>query len=261
MRVKVKNDKRGNNASGRKKSPRLRRGLLQSFEFRIARELSAANEALPSCRGRDLVRCEMKCSKGWWQSIRMLVAAISLAGLTFVLGPAGWTQEQKPGVPSPAIRVSVRLVLADAVVTDKDGKVITGLGAQDFTVLEDGKPQKVTMVLFEQPAQMARAEQPAREPAAERHHQSSGVPYAVGRPRNPAAGCAEHSCPGPGPRPDGDVEVPGQAVAAGTTGCRVHTGAILAHVARFHGRSGAAQSGGTRFQSFGLHGVADRRYQ
>ncbi len=60
-------------------------------------------------------------------------------------------------MPSPAIRVSVRLVLADAVVTDKDGKVVTGLGAQDFTVLEDGKPQKVTMVLFEQPAQMARA--------------------------------------------------------------------------------------------------------
>jgi len=64
----------------------------------------------------------MKCSRAWWQSIRMLVAAISLAGLTFALGPAGWAQEQKPEVPSPAIRVSVRLVLADAVVTDKDGK-------------------------------------------------------------------------------------------------------------------------------------------
>ncbi len=99
----------------------------------------------------------MKCSRAWWQSIRMLVAAISLAGLTFALGPAGWAQEQKPEVPSPAIRVSVRLVLADAVVTDKDGKVVTGLGPQDFTVLEDGKPQKVTMVSFEQPAELARA--------------------------------------------------------------------------------------------------------
>jgi VWFA-related protein len=98
----------------------------------------------------------MKCSKAWSQSIRMLVAAISLAGLTFALGPAGWAQEQKPEVPSPAIRVSVRLVLADAVVTDKDGKVVTGLGPQDFTVLEDGKPQKVTMVWFEQPAELAR---------------------------------------------------------------------------------------------------------
>lgn len=99
----------------------------------------------------------MKYSKSWWQSIRVLVAAISLAGLTSALGPAGWTQEQKPEVPSPVVRVTVRLVLADAVVTDKDGKVVTGLGAQDFTVLEDGKPQKVTTVSFEQPAELARA--------------------------------------------------------------------------------------------------------
>jgi VWFA-related protein len=99
----------------------------------------------------------MKYSKSWRQSIRILVATISLAGLTFPLGPAGWAQEQKPEVPSPAIRVSVRLVLADAVVTDKGGKVITGLGVQDFTVLEDGKPQKVTMISFEQPAELARA--------------------------------------------------------------------------------------------------------
>jgi VWFA-related protein len=99
----------------------------------------------------------MKYSKSWWQSIRLVVATISLAGLTFALGPAGWAREQKPEVPSPAIRVSVRLVIANAVVTDKDGKVVTGLGAQDFTVLEDGKPQKVTMVSFEQPAELARA--------------------------------------------------------------------------------------------------------
>jgi len=40
---------------------------------------------------------------------------------------------------------------------DNAGKLVTGLGAQDFTVLEDGKPQKVTMVSFEQSAELARA--------------------------------------------------------------------------------------------------------
>ena len=99
----------------------------------------------------------MKYSRSWWQNILALVATISLAGLTFALGPAGWAQEQKPEVPSPAIRVSVRLVIADAVVTDKDGKVVTGLGTQDFTLLEDGKPQKVTTVSFEQAAELAQA--------------------------------------------------------------------------------------------------------
>ncbi len=99
----------------------------------------------------------MKHSKSWWQVIRVLVATSSLAGLTFALCPLVTAQQQTSGVPAPAVRVTVRLVLADAVVTDKDGKVVTGLGAQDFTVLEDGKAQKVTMISFEQPAELARA--------------------------------------------------------------------------------------------------------
>jgi len=67
----------------------------------------------------------MKCSKAWWQSIRMLVAAISLAGLTFALGPAGLGARAETGsAPRQRFAFQVRLVLADAEwVTDKDGKV------------------------------------------------------------------------------------------------------------------------------------------
>lgn len=64
--------------------------------------------------------------------------------------------------PAPALRATARLVLADAIVTDKAGKAITGLGPQDFTVLEDGKPQKLAMVSFENPAVIARALQSRR---------------------------------------------------------------------------------------------------
>jgi VWFA-related protein len=92
-----------------------------------------------------------------WRSTRVPGMAVALAGQIFAAGFAGWAQGQKSEVPPPAIRVSVRLVLADAVVTDRDGKTVTGLGARDFTVQEDGKPQKVTLVSFEEPAQMARA--------------------------------------------------------------------------------------------------------
>src|SRR5260370_6965934 len=99
----------------------------------------------------------MKYSRSWWQNILALVPTISLAGLTFALGPAGWAQEQKPEVPSRGIGVSVRLVMAGAVVTDKDGKVVTGLGTEDFNLLEDGKPEKVTTVSFEQAAELAQA--------------------------------------------------------------------------------------------------------
>jgi VWFA-related protein len=92
-----------------------------------------------------------------WQRILPLFAAIALAGLLITLGSRVWAQDQQSQVPAPAVRVTVRLVLADSVVTDKDGKVVTGLGPKDFTVLEDGKPQKVTYFSFEQPAKMARA--------------------------------------------------------------------------------------------------------
>jgi VWFA-related protein len=99
----------------------------------------------------------MNCPNAGWKSVRVLSVAMLLTGQTFVPSSVDWAQEQKPALPAPAVRVSVRLVLVDAVVTDNAGKVLTGLGAQDFTVLEDGKPQKVSTISFEQPAELARA--------------------------------------------------------------------------------------------------------
>ncbi|HZQ96798.1 MAG TPA: VWA domain-containing protein [Candidatus Sulfotelmatobacter sp.] len=52
---------------------------------------------------------------------------------------------------TPAVRVSSRLVLVDAVVTDKSGQRITGLTKDDFTILENGKPQKISAFSFETP--------------------------------------------------------------------------------------------------------------
>ncbi|MBZ5541052.1 MAG: VWA domain-containing protein [Acidobacteriia bacterium] len=99
----------------------------------------------------------MKNANAWRGSIRVLVAAMALAGATLAQSAMVWAQEQKAETPAPAVRAFVRLVLVDALVTDKDGKMVTGLGAPDFTVLEDGKPQKVTTVSFEQAAEVARA--------------------------------------------------------------------------------------------------------
>jgi VWFA-related protein len=54
-----------------------------------------------------------------------------------------FAQDKAPEFPS-----SVELVTVDVVVKDKKGKPVTGLRPEDFTILEDGKPQKV--VGFEQ---------------------------------------------------------------------------------------------------------------
>jgi VWFA-related protein len=44
---------------------------------------------------------------------------------------------------NPVFRATTRLVQVDVVVTDKQGRPIAGLKQSDFTVLQDGKPQKV----------------------------------------------------------------------------------------------------------------------
>ena len=56
-----------------------------------------------------------------------------------------------PGVPAAAghdeddvVRITSNLVQFDAVVTDKQGRQVTDLKAEEFEILADGKPQKIT---------------------------------------------------------------------------------------------------------------------
>lgn len=49
----------------------------------------------------------------------------------------------------PLVRSNTRVVLLDVVVTDRSGKAVRNLTQEDFTVLEDGKPQKISS--FERP--------------------------------------------------------------------------------------------------------------
>jgi VWFA-related protein len=66
--------------------------------------------------------------------------------------PAGTVPETQPSQPppntdtsqnNPVFRTTARLVQVDVVVTDKQGRPLPGLKAEDFTVLQDGKPQRV----------------------------------------------------------------------------------------------------------------------
>src|SRR5881396_605281 len=59
--------------------------------------------------------------------------------LTLALAPA-----QIPDAPPDAvIRINVNLVQVDAIVTDSKDRPVTDLKAEDFIVLQDGKPQKI----------------------------------------------------------------------------------------------------------------------
>ena len=74
------------------------------------------------------------------------------AALVFMsaLALAGFAQKPVPtGSPDDeVVKITSELVQLDAVVTDKDGKQITDLKAEDFRVLQDGKPQKITFLSY-----------------------------------------------------------------------------------------------------------------
>jgi VWFA-related protein len=68
--------------------------------------------------------------------------------------------------PSPqqetVIRATVRLVQVSVVVEDKKGNPVTSLKPEDFTLLDDGKPQKIAF--FNAPVPAQAPDQPARQP-------------------------------------------------------------------------------------------------
>jgi VWFA-related protein len=52
-------------------------------------------------------------------------------------------QEPSPEIPLPQIRATARMVLVDVVVRDGEGRLVADLTADDFTVLEDGRAQRI----------------------------------------------------------------------------------------------------------------------
>jgi VWFA-related protein len=76
-----------------------------------------------------------------------------LASLIFLLlFPTVLFAQTQPAVPSATpddvVKITTKLVQVDAVVTDKSGKQVTDLKASDFKLLQDGKPQTITSVVY-----------------------------------------------------------------------------------------------------------------
>ncbi|HUJ21095.1 MAG TPA: VWA domain-containing protein [Bryobacteraceae bacterium] len=81
-----------------------------------------------------------------WRYVILLAGFLCLAGAV--------AQQQQTGALAPAesnavIRTETRLVLVDAVVTDKKGDYLRDLTAKDFKVWEDNKEQEIKSFSFE----------------------------------------------------------------------------------------------------------------
>jgi VWFA-related protein len=75
---------------------------------------------------------------------------------------------QEPGV---TFKVESNLVIVNVDVRDKSGKPLAGLKAQDFTLTEDGKPQKIAVFEYQQldaPAEVVTPTRPEQRPAPRR---------------------------------------------------------------------------------------------
>lgn len=70
---------------------------------------------------------------------------MKIAFLLLILLPAVFPAQDT----TPLVRSNTRVVLLDVVVTDKSGNPVRALNQRDFTILEDGKPQKISS--FEPP--------------------------------------------------------------------------------------------------------------
>jgi VWFA-related protein len=81
------------------------------------------------------------------RALFLLTAAVVLQA------PTLWGQDPRPA-PGVTFQVEVNYVDVDVVVTDGEGNFVTGLTRDDFTVFEDGKPQKIdTFSLVEIPVE------------------------------------------------------------------------------------------------------------
>jgi len=66
-------------------------------------------------------------------------------------------------VTDDVVRITTKLVQVDAVVTDKNGKHVTDLKAEDFELTENGKPRTITNFSYVEAAPVASASPAASE--------------------------------------------------------------------------------------------------
>lgn len=98
--------------------------------------------------------------------MQRLPRASFASGVTFFLLPLLAFSQSSPSpqqsgtvYPSQSVlRATTRLVILDVVATDDKGQPVTDLKAEDFTVLEDDKPQQVIDFSFQQPSRLPPSE-------------------------------------------------------------------------------------------------------
>jgi VWFA-related protein len=88
-----------------------------------------------------------------------LLAALLLFPPASLIPPTLLARQAVPSQsqPQPTFRSSTQVTVVDVTVTDKQGRAIEGLTADDFVLTEDGEPQSISLAVFQRVAAEANA--------------------------------------------------------------------------------------------------------
>jgi len=86
----------------------------------------------------------------------VLLLCVSGAGVHPQELPQSSNDRQSPQSRS-VLRATTRLVQVNVVVRDKSGKPVEGLQSEDFTVFDEGQPQKIAVFSLESSSALTRA--------------------------------------------------------------------------------------------------------
>lgn len=89
----------------------------------------------------------------------LVLAAVCVVGAYVGAGavqqPSQSSPQSSTAQTTPTLRTTTRLVILDVVAVNEKSEPITDLTADDFTILEDGKPQKISDFSFHRPGSTA----------------------------------------------------------------------------------------------------------
>ena len=85
----------------------------------------------------------------WRAFIPSLILFVTFAAYCLLRGADQQSSPQAQPSVSPSatvLRATTRLVVVDVVAVDGKGEPVPDLSVDDFTLLEDGKPQKLSLI-------------------------------------------------------------------------------------------------------------------
>jgi VWFA-related protein len=114
-------------------------------EGALSLRLIETTEPEPAGDSSDVIRAEYVAKTG--QTVMVFAQGTPPAGdrptLVLVVTPVSQAGPSQANTPRPTFRADVDVERLDLSVLDRDGHPVRGLSADDFVVLEDGRPQSI----------------------------------------------------------------------------------------------------------------------